>query len=106
MNVKDRDILRRHWSSLRQDLDIENLLPHLVDVLDPADEEQVKAEGPGRGKMIDKLLEILPRKGPATFDNFVKALQRIQPLLADILLQESGNQTCSLCHVLRRNSTL
>ncbi|KAJ7363129.1 hypothetical protein OS493_011404 [Desmophyllum pertusum] len=91
MDKKHRDILRRHWYSLRQDLEIEKLLPHLVKVLDQADDETVKAEGPGRGKMVDKLLEILPRKGPATFDNFVKALQKIQPFLADRLLQESGD---------------
>ncbi|KAJ7363114.1 hypothetical protein OS493_011388 [Desmophyllum pertusum] len=89
MDDKHREILRRHWALLRKDLEIVKLLPDLVNVLDPADEDTVKAEGPERGKMIDKLLDILPRKGPATFDNFVEALQKTQSFLADRLLRQS-----------------
>lgn len=89
MDDKHRDILRRHWSSLRRDLEPVKLLPYLVNVLDPEDEQEVKAKA-ARGKMIDELLEILPRKGPTAFDNFVKALQEVQPFLAVYLLQEAG----------------
>lgn len=89
MDDKHRDILRRHWSSLRRDLEPVKLLPYLVNVLDPEDEQEVKAKAT-RGKMIDELLEILPRKGPTAFDNFVKALQEVQPFLAVYLLQEAG----------------
>lgn len=81
--------MRRHWSSLRRDLEPVKLLPYLVNVLDPEDEQEVKAKA-ARGKMIDELLEILPRKGPTAFDNFVKALQEVQPFLAVYLLQEAG----------------
>ena len=85
-----RDILRRHWPSLRDDLEIEELLPHLVNVLTQADQEKVKAEATRRDK-IDKLLEILPRKGPEAFDNFLKALQKIQPFLS-ALIQDTGKK--------------
>ncbi|KAJ7363131.1 hypothetical protein OS493_011406, partial [Desmophyllum pertusum] len=63
MNDKHRDILRRNWASIRDDLEIEELLPHLVDVLGPADQEKVQAEATRREK-IDKLFDIIPRKGP------------------------------------------
>ena len=91
MDDKHRDILRRHWASLRKDLDIVELLPHLVDVLGQADQEKVQAEATRREK-IDKLLDIMPRKGPEAFDNFLKALQKIQSFLAVPLLQESGKK--------------
>ena len=89
MDDKHRATLRRHWSKLRDDLELKKLLPYLVDVLDQEDEQEVKA-GTTRRNMIDNLLEILPMKGPAAFDEFVKALQKIQPFLAALLLQESG----------------
>lgn len=81
--------MRRHWSSLRRDLEPVKLLPYLVNVLDPEDEQKVKAKAT-RQTMIDELLEILPRKGPTAFDNFVKALQEVQPFLAAELFQEPG----------------
>ncbi|KAJ7371900.1 hypothetical protein OS493_021997 [Desmophyllum pertusum] len=99
MNVKHRDILRRHWSSLRDGLELKKLLPHLVDVLDVEDVQEVKAEA-APGDRIDKLLEILPMKGPAAFDNFVKALTKIQPYLDAPLIQESVEDLRDRCHEL------
>ncbi|KAJ7318638.1 hypothetical protein OS493_037701 [Desmophyllum pertusum] len=91
MDDKHRDILRRHWPSLRKNLEIVELLPQLGDVLGQADQEKVQAEATRREK-IDKLLDIIPRKGPEAFDNFLKALQKIQPFLAVPLLQESEKE--------------
>lgn len=88
---KHRDILRHCWHWLRQDLELEKLLPHLVDVLDPEDEQKVKAEAT-REDRIDKLLDIIPRRGPAAFKNFLNALQKTQPFLASILSQDSGKK--------------
>lgn len=65
------------------------LLPYLVNVLDVTDEQEVKIKAT-REDSIDKLLEILPRRGPKAFDDFVKALQEVQPFLAAPLVQESG----------------
>lgn len=81
--------MRRHWSSLRRDLEPTKLLPYLVNVLDVTDEQEVKVKAT-REDRIDKLLDILPRRGPKAFDEFVKALQEVQPFLASPLLQESG----------------
>jgi len=89
MDDKHRDILRRHWSSLRRDLEPVKLLPYLVKVLDVTDEQEVKVKAT-REARTDKLLEILPRRGPKAFDDFVKALQEVQPFLAGPLLQEAG----------------
>ena len=89
MNDRHRDILRRHWSALRRDLELMKLLPYLVNVLDVTDEQDVKIKVT-REDRIDKLLEILPRRGPEAFHDFVKALQEVQPFLAVPLVQESG----------------
>lgn len=89
MNERHRDILRRHWSALRRDLEPVKLLPYLVNVLDVTDEQEVKVKAT-REDRTDKLLEILPRRGPAAFDEFVTALQEIQPFLATPLVKEAG----------------
>jgi len=57
-------------------------------VLDITDEQEVKVKAT-REARTDKLLEILPRRGPKAFDDFVKALQEVQPFLAGPLLQEA-----------------
>lgn len=89
MDDKHRDILRRHWSELRRDLEPTKLLPFLVSILDVTDEQEVKVK-PTREDRIDKLLEILPRRGPKAFDEFVKALQEAgQSFLASPLIQEA-----------------
>ena len=90
MNDKHRDILRRHWSLLRKDLEPTKLLPYLVNILDVTDEQEVKVKAT-REDRIDQLLEILPRRGPKAFDEFVKALQEVQPFLASPLIQEAGD---------------
>lgn len=83
MNDKYRHILRRTWPTLRNDLEPIKLLPYLVDVLDPADEGEIKASSKKkREDAVDKLLEILPRKGQKAFDVFKNALQKVQPHLA------------------------
>ena len=94
MDDKHRKILRRQRSNLLRDLQVMKLLPRLHSVLDTDDEEEVKAE-PTRGEKVDKLLNILPKKGPKAFDVFVKGLQEIQPFLAAPLLRYSGIQADS-----------
>ena len=89
MDDKHREILRRQRSNLCRDLEVMKLLPKLHSVLDTEDEEEVKAEGARRQK-VDKLLNILPKKGPEAFHVFVKGLQELQPFLAAPLLRYSG----------------
>ena len=64
-------------------------LPYLVSMLDVTDEQEIKVKGT-RENRIDKLSETLPRSGPSAFDDFVKALQGVQPFLTAPLVQESG----------------
>ena len=103
MNERHRDILRRHWSALRRDLEPVKLLPYLVNVLDVTDEQEVKVKAT-REDRTDKLLEILPRRGPAAFDEFVTALQEIQPFLATPLVKEAGESPSNGSRHCRRNT--
>lgn len=96
MDDKHREILRRQQLNLRRDLEVMKLLPKLHSVLDTDDEEEVKAEATRR-KKVDKLLNILPKKGPKAFDVFVKGLQEIQPFLAAPLLRYSGKEEMKTC---------
>ena len=83
MGDKHQDILRRTWPTLRKDLEPIKLLPDLVDVLDPTDEEEIKTSSrKTREDAADKLLEILPRKGQRAFDVFERALKKVLPHLA------------------------
>ena len=59
------------------------LLPYLVDVFGPTDEEKIKWSLDKTGESaVEKLLEILPRKGQRAFDVFVEALQNVKPHLS------------------------
>lgn len=86
MDPKHREILRHHWSFLRRDLEPKKLLPCLVNILDDTDDQEIRQKDT-REESSDKLLEILPRRGPEAFIEFVKALQTVQPHLAKPLIQ-------------------
>ncbi|CAH3184904.1 unnamed protein product, partial [Porites lobata] len=94
MDDKHRNILRRTRLTLRKDLEPIKLLPYLVDVLDHTDEEEIKASSnEKRVSGVDKLLEILPRKGQKAFDIFKKALQKVQPhLVVHLEMEEMKTQ--------------
>jgi len=105
MDDKHREILRRQRPNLRRDLEVMKLLPKLFSVLDSDDEEEVKAEATRR-KMVDKLLSILPKKGPKAFDVFVKGLQENQPCLAAPLLRYSEKEEMKTeFHCCRKHSS-
>ena len=90
MEERHRIILRHHRANIRMDLDPEKILPNLVEILDDIDEGEIKAQST-REKSCDKLLEILPRKGPNAFKVFVEALKKKIPHLASDLI-EAGNK--------------
>ena len=90
MEQKHRTILRLHWSSIRDNLEPKDILPKLVTVLIETDEGDIKAQST-RQERCDKLLEILPRRGPTTFKVFVEALKQTVPHLAVDLI-EAGNK--------------
>jgi len=86
MEQKHRTILRLHWSSISDNLEPKNMLPKLVTVLIETDEEDIKAQST-RQERCDKLLEILPRRGPTAFKVFVEALKQTVPHLAVDLIE-------------------
>lgn len=89
MDDRHRSLLRRHTVSLRRDLEPKKILPYLVTILDPDDEQQIKNQ-PIREDQVDKLLDILPRRGPQAFRCFVEALESVQPHLGDLIREDEG----------------
>ncbi|XP_067022585.1 uncharacterized protein [Acropora muricata] len=85
---------------LRKDLEPKKLLPYLVSkgILDGTDEQVIKGEGT-REDSCDALLEMLPRRGPNAFHEFVEALRNVQPHLAVLLGVE--DESCWRCEGLR-----
>ena len=68
---KDHTILRDYLSEIVMDLEPNNILPHLARVLTQNDDVEIKAQST-RQRRCEKLLEILPRKGPNAFKVFVE----------------------------------
>lgn len=88
MDKKHRDLLRRNRLTLVQDLEVSQLLNYLFqeNCLSENDLETIKAE-PTRRIQAEKLLDILPRRGPQSFDVFCRALANTdgQGHLVDLL---------------------
>ena len=94
MEGKHRTILRRHQSNLKKDLEPNKILMDLVEIFDEIDEGEIKAQSTSvstKEKRYDRLLEILPTKGPNAFKVFVNALNKVVPHLASDLI-EAGNK--------------
>ena len=89
MDEKHRKILRHHRPFLMRDLEAKKILPCLADILGEADDQEIMQQNT-REESSDKLLEILARRGPEAFSEFLKALQKVQPHLAEPLIKEAG----------------
>ena len=76
MEKKHRDILRRKRVQLVDDLEPKQLLNYLLqeEALTDNDAETIKVE-PTRSSQAEKLLDILPRRGPKAFGVFCDALE-------------------------------
>ena len=90
MEDKHRTILRHYRPNIGRDLEPNNILPNLVKILNGTDEKEINAQST-REKRCNKLFEILPRKGPDAFKEFVEALKKEAPHLASDLI-EAGNK--------------
>ncbi|XP_044179741.1 uncharacterized protein LOC122961199 [Acropora millepora] len=86
MEDTHRTILRDFRPNIIKDLEPNNILPDLGRVLTAKDDEEIKAQSTRQGR-CEKLLEILPRKGPNAFKVFVEALKKEAPHLADDLIE-------------------
>ena len=91
MEDKHRLILRRRQSILKKDLEPNRILPGLVEIFYESDEGEIKAQST-REKRCDKLLEILPTKGPTAFKVFVEALKKYAPKHLASVFTEAGNK--------------
>ena len=93
MNNMHREILHQKWAILRRDLEPDRLLPHLTTILSEEDIEEIKQlPEDARLRKADKLLKVLPRRGPDAFDAFIDALRKVnQSFLADHLIANTGN---------------
>lgn len=84
-----QDILSKHTSTLVKDLEPEKLMLHLdqMDIIDENDGAKVRSRKTRSG-MNEALLTTLTKRGPKAFRTLVEGLQKFQPSLACILLQE------------------
>ena len=88
MDKKHRELLRKNRLKLVQDLDATQLLNYLFqeNCLSESDVDNIKVQTTPRAK-AEKLLDILPRRGPHSFDVFCRALANTdgQGHLVDLL---------------------
>ena len=92
MDDTHRDILRNILRpNLLRDVEPRKLLPYMGNVFDQRDEEEIKAQKT-RTDEVEKMLEILTKKGPNAFDEFVEALSRTKSHLVLTLIQETGKR--------------
>lgn len=75
MEGRHRDILHRYRSELDKDLEPEKLIGNLYSVLDAEDTRKV-SEGSTRSERVERLLDLLARRGPDAFGAFLKALTK------------------------------
>lgn len=103
MEEKHLNILHQHWSNIRDKLEPNNILSKLDTVLLEIDEVQIKGQSTSRER-CDKLLAILPRKGPTAFKLFLEALKEEDPDLADVLIKAGNKEDPNQSSALRDRS--
>lgn len=93
MDEKHRKLLQKHRIAIAKDLEPRRVFANLasLDTFTADDEDEVKSL-PSRSQRVEKLLDILPRKGEGAFECFVRALEKGFPHLAKPLIEESGLQ--------------
>lgn len=97
MTSQHKEILLSNVENFRE-MDLETLVPllHSAGLLDSSDKEDLLSETKQASQRVDMLLtDILPRKGPSAFKNFVQELQNVHPEMAQKLLQESSEKGSS-----------
>lgn len=78
MEKRHRDLLRKNRITIVNDLEPKDILGHLYQegIISPDDMERVKAEKT-RLEQAEKLLDILPRRGPKAFTVFCDTLFKV-----------------------------
>ena len=93
MSSKHKQILRHNAEVFQGITKLEDLVLrlHLKKLLDDVDKDELLDDTRAISSRKTMLVtDILPRKGPAAFDCFVKELYVVNPKVADILLKDSG----------------
>ncbi|XP_074657107.1 uncharacterized protein LOC141910276 [Tubulanus polymorphus] len=88
MSRKQREILEVYRENLEASVEMDNLLPFLVDqgMLSRSDRREISSDDTPAVKM-SKLLKLLTKKGPRAFDVLCAALEKEHEGLADDLLR-------------------
>ncbi|XP_068752730.1 myosin heavy chain, clone 203-like [Montipora capricornis] len=94
MNETHRKLLKDEQPYLLRNLQPIILVPHLHTVLNEALRQEIEQEATTE-KQVVKLLDILPRRGPRAFDEFIKALEGQQNFIADYLKKKETDKPCS-----------
>ncbi|XP_068752764.1 uncharacterized protein PF3D7_1120000-like isoform X2 [Montipora capricornis] len=97
MDDRHREILRQKGHIIRRDLEPDRVVRHLTTILSEEDIEEIKQlPVDSRLRKADRLLDMLPRRGPNAFKAFIEALRKVnQSFLADHLIDPGGS--CSRC---------
>ena len=79
-----REILRKHVCVLSDKLDIQRMVPCLVEVgvFDDNVAHHILKQGERRCQVEKLILDVLPKCGPDAFENFYSCLKSLQPALA------------------------
>ena len=93
MRKYHKKILRKHFERLVEDIEPNPVMRYLYEkgIIKEEDMEAIQSKDT-RNEMNVGLLLLLKRKGPDAFKRLVEALQKNQPSLAGILLDE-GNKS-------------
>ena len=102
MTDQQKKILLNNFENLQQ-MNLDKLAEqlHSCGLLDDIDWQNLLSDTRQSSQKIDKLLsEILPRKGPKAFEDFARELEKVEPNIAQKLLEDAGmTGTTPLYHI-------
>ncbi len=107
MDEMHRKILKVVKLQLVRDMDPNVVLLHMsaAHVFSDRDEEEIKAKDT-RESQCEALLSILPRRSDKAFTSFLKALDDVQPFLADLVRKAAGKWVkCQKSAIVEVNSS-
>ena len=93
MEKRHREIIRKHYVTLKRDLEAKPLLPYLLEmgvIEDIHRDEILSRRIPAERN--EALIDILKKRGSQAFPKFVEALEKNQAFLACMLLREGRDK--------------
>ena len=97
MRPLDKDMLVRLYNSV---LCVDDAIPDLISFLSELHSVKIINQrhqdyilsGQTPGEQADRLIEVITRRSVADYNKFISCLQSRQPILAEILRGQAGNQ--------------